>query len=389
MMEQTGIEEVLQRAIAQSPDHCLTFAEFMGLVLYHPQYGYYSQQDLSIGKSGDFYTSSSLGSDFGELIAVQILEMAAILGESAFTVVEMGAGTGDLAVDLLNNLCDRPDLPSQFRYVIIEQSPCLRQEQQHRLQPLIDQGINIIWQTWTEIQQKPMIGCFFSNELVDAFPVHRLILNDGKLQEIYVRYEGRQWIETVGDRSTPKLHAYFERLSLDLARGDYPEGYCTEVNLKALDWLENVAQSLERGYVLTLDYGYPAAKYYHPQRDRGTLQCYFQHRRHHNPYLNLGQQDITTHVDFTTLQIYGKEIGLDTLGFTQQGLFLMALGLGDRLTTLSTGGYALPEILQRRDALHQLIDPTGLGGFGVLLQGKGLTDDEKRRSLQGLRSGLS
>ena len=150
-----------------------------------------------------------------------------------------------------------------------------------------------------------------------------------------------------------------------------------------MDWLNRVSQKLKQGYLLTIDYGYSAQKYYHPQRSHGTLQCYYQHRYHADPFVNLGFQDITTHVNFTALENQGKSLGLETLGFTQQGLFLMSLGLGDRLTELSTGKFNVAEIFKRRDALHQLIDPTGLGKFGVLLQGKGLTPVQKRRSLRG------
>ena len=147
--------------------------------------------------------------------------------------------------------------------------------------------------------------------------------------------------------------------------------------------METVSKKLNRGYILTIDYGYPAVKYYHPQRSQGTLQCYYQHHRHNNPYVNLGQQDITAHVDFTSLENQGKNCNLETIGFTKQGMFLMALGLGDRLNELSNGKYNIMEVLQRRDALHQLINPLGLGGFGVLIQGKNLTKEQ--HYLQGLK----
>jgi SAM-dependent MidA family methyltransferase len=143
-----------------------------------------------------------------------------------------------------------------------------------------------------------------------------------------------------------------------------------------------VASRLQQGYLLTIDYGYPASRYYSPARSQGTLQCYYRHRHHNNPYLNIGRQDITAHVDFTALERWGEICGLDNLGFTQQGLFLMALGLGKRLAALSTSGQGLAPLIQRREALHQLIDPMGLGGFGVLVQGKGLSETAQR--LKGL-----
>ncbi len=226
------------------------------------------------------------------------------------------------------------------------------------------------------------MGCFFSNELVDAFPVHLVTKNEGELQEVYLTLEQGKLTETIHSLSQEKINQYFDLVGIDLSQPQYPSNYRTEVNLNALDWLSTVNNSLKRGYILTIDYGYPAAKYYRPSRSQGTLQCHFQHRRHNNPYANLGYQDITAHVDFTALERQGELCGLKTLGFTQQGLFLMALGIGDRLNELSSGKFDVTQIFQRRNALHQLIDPTGLGNFGVLIQGKNLTDSEQ--SLQGL-----
>jgi SAM-dependent MidA family methyltransferase len=142
---------------------------------------------------------------------------------------------------------------------------------------------------------------------------------------------------------------------------------------------------LQRGYILTIDYGYPAHRYYSPTRSQGTLQCYSQHAHHSDPYRAIGRQDITAHVNFTALEQYGELVGLETLGFTQQGLFLMALGLGDRIADLSTPNPDIPvqDILRRRESLHALINPMGLGNFGVLLQAKGLHAPQERK-LQGL-----
>lgn len=145
-----------------------------------------------------------------------------------------------------------------------------------------------------------------------------------------------------------------------------------------------VADRLQRGYVLTIDYGYPASRYYNPRRSQGTLQCYYHHRFHDNPYINIGRQDITAHVDFTALERWGQKCNLKNVGFIQQGLFLMALGLGDRIAALSYQKQPLSQLLQRRDALQQLIDPTGLGGFGVLVQSKGLDKTETFQLLKGL-----
>jgi SAM-dependent MidA family methyltransferase len=174
--------------------------------------------------------------------------------------------------------------------------------------------------------------------------------------------------------STPQLLSYFSPLKIDLLSNIYPEGYRTEINLAAIDWITTIANKLHQGFVLTIDYGYSADRYYTPTRSSGTLQCYYQHRHHNNPYIYIGKQDITAHVDFTALEKQGELLELEVIGFTQQALFLMALGLGDRIAANSqTPGQNLSEVLRRRDSLHSLINPMGLGGFGVLIQGKRLT----------------
>ncbi len=194
-----------------------------------------------------------------------------------------------------------------------------------------------------------------------------------------------EFIEVIDELSIPELVKYFDLVGIELPSSAYPEGYRSEVNLAALDWLKMVGDRLQRGYLLTIDYGYPASRYYSPTRSQGTLQCYYQHRHHDNPYINIGRQDITAHVDFTALERWGDRCGLHKVGFTQQGLFLMALGIGDLIATVSQfRDRSIQEILRRREALHQLINPQGLGGFGVLIQGKKLTEAETGQNVQGL-----
>lgn len=372
--------------IARSGQQRITFAEYMELALYHPEYGYYSSGTVAIGAEGDYFTSVSLGSDLGELLAEQFVQMWQLLGQpSSFSLVEMGAGQGLLAADILNYLSDRaPELARSLQYIIVEKAPAAIAQQQAELRAQIERGIDIAWRAWPEIADNSLVGCCFANELVDAFPVHRVSIEGGCLREIYVMQgEGeRPFVEVSDDISTPELATYFAEVGVEFPSPAYPDGYRTEVNLAARDWLATVARKLQRGYLLAIDYGYPAWKYYHPQRDRGTLQCYYRHHRNADPYTDVGDRDITAHIDFTALEVWGKAAGLEPLGFTQQAPFLMALGLGDRLQALSDGTYPLAEIFSRRDALHQLLDPTGLGGFGVLVQGKGLSFGE--RSLRGL-----
>jgi len=378
--------EAIGQQIATSPQGRITFASFMDLALYHPQYGYYATNQVNIGPEGDFFTSPHLGADFGELLAKQFYQMWEILDRPVpFSLVEMGAGQGILAGDILRYLQKyHVEFFQALEYTIVEKSSALKQEQQQRLQ-----NFSLRWCKWEEIPPSSLVGCCFSNELVDAFPVHQFLWEKGELREIYVTNGmAGDFVEVVGELSTDKLAKYFDLIGISWTKNAYPDGYRSEVNLLALDWLSMVADKLRRGYLLTIDYGYPAYRYYNPARSEGTLQCYYHHSYHNNPYLNVGRQDITAHVDFTALEKWGELCDLGKVGFTQQGLFLMALGLGDRIFSLSNSETfdrsEIQKVLQRRDVLHQMINPMGLGGFGVLVQGKGLSEVEKGHILQGL-----
>ena len=377
--------QAISHRIITSPQKRITFAEYMDMVLYHPQYGYYSS-DVKIGFRGsDFFTSASLGADFGELLARQFYQMWEILDQPiSFSLVEMGAGQGILASHILNYIKQEyPDFFAAVKYIIVEKSSTLKQEQQQLLQ-----DFSVKWCNLEEIEPKSLTGCCFSNELLDAFPVHQFTLEAGELREIYVTIAENNsqpiFIEVIGEPSTPQLAEYFDLVGINLSQNTYENGYRSEINLAALDWLSIVADCLERGYVLTIDYGYHADRYYHPQRRQGTLQCYYQHRHHDNPYINIGRQDITAHVDFTALSVWGESCGLKKVGWTQQGLFLMALGIGERLAAISWQQQPISQLLQRREGLHQLINPGGLGNFGVLVQSQGLTEEQASQPLQGL-----
>ncbi len=384
--------DVITQQILHSSEGRISFSEYMEMALYHPQHGYYAANSDKIGAHGDFVTSPHLAMDFGELLAQQFAEMWQLLGQpQPFTIVEIGAGQGLLAADVLRGLqSQHPDCFTALDYVIVEKAAALITEQKQRLDPWRASGLQIEWRSLDSIPAQSIIGCIFSNELVDAFPVHLVTLSQGKLQEIYVTIQSDRFAEVIDDPSDDRLTNYFDLNRINLFSADYPDGYRTEVNLAALDWLSLVSDRLQRGYLLTIDYGYTATRYYSPRRSQGTLQCYYQHSHHNNPYINVGQQDITAHVDFTALERQGDRCGLKTLGLTQQGLFLMALGLGDRLMALSQSetknAQDIQTVIRRRDALHQLMNPMGLGNFGVLLQSKGLTATETAQPLTGLRT---
>jgi SAM-dependent MidA family methyltransferase len=381
---------LIQQQILATPDRRISFAAFMEQALYHPVLGYYSQRARTIGAAGDFFTAPHLGAEFGAMLAVQLVQMWETLDRPRpYTLVEMGAGQGLLAKDILRWIQQHdPQCFDCVEYIIVEKAAGLVAEQQQQLLGELGAAVPIAWKTWDMLAAQPIVGCCFSNELVDAFPVHQVVFVQGELQEVYVSVEGDQFVEVLASPSTPELIAYFEQLGQRPVGPDYPDPYRTEVNLAAIDWLRSVGAALAQGYVLTIDYGYPADRYYHRVRSQGTLQCYYQHSHHNDPYIHVGAQDITAHVNFTALAQTGAAIGLDPVGVTSQAMFLMSLGLGDRIAALGQSDSTDPqEIIQRwrqRDALHQLVNPIGLGNFGVLIQSKGLSRSQSAIRLTGL-----
>ena len=379
--------EKIITTIDSNPEKRITFAEYMDFCLYDSDYGYYNSYKLKIGQEGaDFFTSTSLSSDFGELLAIQLQEFWQVLGEpKSFSLVEMGAGEGTLALNILRFLVQNyPNFIKNLEYIIIEKSSFLKSKQQKLLLNNLPNYIKIKWSKLDDLADESLIGCFFSNELIDAFPVHLVTWQHEELTEVYLTHQDGKLKEFCGKLSTKKISDYFSKLGIKLSH-IYPENYRTEVNLQALDWLKTVAKKLKQGYLLTIDYGYLADKYYHPQRFQGTLKCYYQHRHHNNPYVNLGCQDITSHVNFTALEKYGETFALEKVAYTQQALFLMNLGLGDRLNELSYSKISLPTMLSRRNQLHSLINPEGLGNFKVLLQSKNLNLTSHPLNLRGFQ----
>ncbi len=361
--------KIISSCISSSSDQQITFAQYMEMCLYYPEYGYYNSRAIAIGSQGDFFTSASISEDFGELLAKKIKQCWDDLGQpDNFQVVEMGAGEGVLAKIILDYLMQKyPQLNDNLTYLIIEKSQQLKEKQ---VKMLDDKQYKIKWKEWQDIKNESIVGCFISNELMDALAVHRVIKKNDSLQEIYVTMENGLLTEKYDQLSTLAIERYFQENNVDLTHELYPENYYTEVNLNAVKIIENIGKKLQKGYVITIDYGYDAQKYYHPQRYQGTLKCYYQHRHHNNPYANVGIQDITSHVNFTSLEMAGQNVGLNKIEFLPQALFLMGLGLGDRLNALSNGKMSLNQIWRKRSQLHELINPQGLGGFGVLIQGK-------------------
>ncbi len=361
----------------------ISFSQFMEWCLYHPDYGYYQSQRMSIGREGDFYTSPCVHPLFGGLIAKQLSQMSQQSEGPFFDVVEQGGGRGFLCEDVLrwakNN---SPSLYQRLRYRLIETSPFLLKEQKERLGEHEKEG-KVFWMDPEAFEEgKDLIeGCFLSNELVDAFPVHQVIFDHGNLNEIYVTQDHGQVKEQQGELSDPRIASYFQSMDITLQ-----EGQRAEVNLRALDWMEKVSRCLKRGFVLTIDYGYLAKELYAPHRREGTLLCYTQHRTSENPYERLGEQDITSHVNFTSLIRKGEEVGLRLTGLVPQYQFLIALGLLQEMESLERGMSEV-DALQLRLSLKHLIEPEiGMGEvFKVLIQHKGI-DQPQLDGLRDLRS---
>ena len=263
----------------------ITFADFMGLALYHPEHGYYTSAKEKIGKKGDYYTSSDVHSIFGELIARQLEQMWRLLGSDRFTVVEIGAGKGWLCHDILS--CIRDEYPGFFEkidYKIVEISRDLIERQSDTLK---DFEAKVSWESYSEdgFSFNQIEGCFLSNEFVDSLPVHQVIVEDNCLKEIYVTTTDGVFCEKIDELSNPELENYFKELEINLK-----DGQRAEVNLKALDWIKNIYSCLNRGFVITIDYGHLADDLYSDERHRGTLICYYEHTTSENPYGRVGNQ---------------------------------------------------------------------------------------------------
>lgn len=267
----------------------------MDLALYHPEHGYYTAGKNRIGQQGDFFTSVSVGPLFGRILARQFQ----VWGVAE--VIEIGGHRGQLRADIL---AAAPEL----RYRVVEVGEQLPEQ---------------------------ITGCVFSNELLDALPVHR-VCGD---KEVYVTTDFTEVLGPLSDRRLPRL----------------PAGYRSEFNLRALDWLTDISRRLT-GYLLTIDYGFERPEYFAPHHQDGHLQCYYRHTKSGNPYEHIGEQDITAHVDFTSLIEHGKTLGLEPVLFTTQERYLMKLGVD--------------EIMAQPNAARQLLHSTMGHTFKVLIQQK-------------------
>jgi SAM-dependent MidA family methyltransferase len=293
----------------------VSFAWFMEQALYHPEFGYYSSGQCAIGRRGDYFTNVSVGPLFGRLLAAQFAEMWEILGRPGdFTIVEQGAHHGEFAGDVLAAM---RGFPATLRYCIIEPFPILQARQEETLTEFGDKV------TWTKslTDLEPFSGVHFSNELIDSMPV-RLIARDagGEWQEKFVADSDSKFVFITTPIADRELRAALEKIPRN-----QDAGYETEVNLAASDWIQTIAQKLQHGFVLAVDYGYPRAEFYAAERTNGTLQSFARHHTVSSPLDDVGRVDITVHVEWTTVAERAEDSGLKLIGFTDQHHFMTAL----------------------------------------------------------------
>lgn len=361
----------------------ITFACFMEMALYDEEYGYYvtggSRSSLEspvspIGTIGsDFYTIPSQYPLFAQCFLRQIQEIDTLLGHPpVFTILEIGSGEGFLARDLLKE-CANADqfLFQRLKFAMVERSPALRKIQRQTLISYNQKEGKISWiNDLTDLSDQSVIGLILSNELIDAFPVHRIQMEEEGLKEIYVSLKDGQLVEELGVPSTDELIHFLDDMNVQL-----PVGFRTEINLQAIAWIKEVSRILHKGLVITIDYGHTTQDYFSIYRKTGTLLCYFNHMVSTDPYERVGEQDITTHVNFSSLAKSGKKTGLSVTGFTNLMHFLMSLKIENLLEDCTQEA----EVVQ---SAIQLLRPHGIGTtFKILVQHKGINVD----SLQGLQ----
>jgi SAM-dependent MidA family methyltransferase len=341
----------------------IPFAEYMRECLYHPVYGYYSRPEAR--KFADYYTSVDVHAIFGRLLARQFAEMWEQLGRPReFHLVEAAAGTGRLAGQILDFAeAKLPEFYDAIRYVAVERSPARCDQLAGRL---ASHAGRQHCEARVDVPGKIAVGCVFSNELLDALPVHRLAQENGALREIFVASEGGNFSEVRMPLSTCAISEYFATQNIALI-----EGQQAEAGLEACDWITEIGRRLERGFVLTIDYGHEAADLFDEHHMAGTVLAYANHRASEDWFAAPGERDLTAHLNFTALRLWGERARLRTLGLVSQTSFLLALGQRNEFADLYDGGMSEAERVRARLQLKTLIYPEGMGElFQVLVQQK-------------------
>ena len=358
---QPEVVELLRAEIACAGR--ITFARFMERALTHPEFGYYTAADATAraGVGGDFLTAPETDAIFGHTLARQIAECFDRLGRpTSFTLRESGGGAGTLARQLVEGLREeRPDMLPTLRY---ELGDINAPHTAAALMVLRDVAPDV---TFAPESSSALNGVVLANELLDAFPVHRLRVVDGSLREVYVGWRDGWFADEVGELSDASLAQPLADLSL-------LEGQALEVSPAAWEWARALGGQLTRGYAILIDYGYPAAELYAPARVAGTLKSYSAHMAGLEPYRRVGRQDLTAHVDFSAVSRAAQDAGLEELGLTTQAFFFAGLGIEELLLRVQQTATDPYSYVNAREAVLHLLDPRGLGRFRVLALGKGV-----------------
>ena len=344
----------------------ITVAAFVNLALYDPEFGYYARAPQRSGRAGDFFTSVDVGPLFGELLERQLAEMAALLPQSPIDFVEVGAGNGRLAADIVGAAQRRnPAFCARIQVHLVEASAAARHEQAERFPDLAARLISS-----SATLPDSFEGVLLANELLDAFPVHQVVMRDCGLREVYVDLGDSDSLLAMreGPLSTPELGEYLAKLDVTLE-----PGWRTEINLQAVNWIRDVARRLRRGFIILIDYGHEARELYSATHAGGTLTSFIGHTTSGQAsatgqplwLARPGEQDLTAHVDFTSVRAAAEQAGLDTLAFLDQTYFLLGLASAE---TIDEGATVVDQIKKR---LKTLLMPGGLGStHKVLIFGK-------------------
>ena len=343
----------------------MSFARFMELALYAPEYGYYNAETLKFGAEGDFVTAPGISPLFALCLAKQFAQvLAAVEGGD---ILEIGAGTGVLAKDVLLALEKAEQLPEH--YFILERSLALRKQQKTLLQATVPHLFSrMVW--LDELPKAGIKGIIFANEMLDAMPVHCFQITEESVLERCVVWESDQFQWRLQSPRQPILQERLTELKQYYA---LPNGYQSEINLALPSWISQIAQSLNQGLILLVDYGYGQREYYHPARMQGTLMSFCQHQKGHDPLAWPGLQDMTAHVDFTRVVESAMDARLNLVGYTTQAAFLFACGLMDMA---HAGNLTEVERYQQNQAIKRLTLPAEMGeivkvmGLGKSLPGR-------------------
>lgn len=312
------LADVILQAIEKNQGK-ITFEQFMELALYAPGLGYYSAGSHKIGAQGDFITAPEISPLFSYAVARQCEEILGLLNGG--DILEFGGGSGQMALDILSYLRKRQALPRH--YFILETSAQLQARQRETFEKCDPDLLACV--QWISSLPCNFQGIMLANEVLDAFPVHRFLIQQKGVQEYYVEYQNNKFIWATHAPSSERLKEEILCIKRDFLSD--ARVYTSEINLRAAAWINSLNDSLAKGVILLIDYGFPRPIYYHPQRLSGTLMCHYRHRSHPDPLILIGLQDITAHVDFSFVAECAQKIGLAIGGYTAQGAFLLQCGL--------------------------------------------------------------